>query len=322
MDQLRKGTGHTKKTYCELEEEIEMLKNTILTNENEFEEMYNNLSAENINLKVQIGNLLRCDECEERFNNKTELKHHTQSKHSVHEFKCAMCDKCFADSTNMKMHMEKDHIDEKHQVTRFKGMKCNSGNKMFQLKSVMEQPKIKGHITLSKEDLLKRHTELLKKVTLQKVSIVNSLFKLKQIEDKQKQICSCRGFCRILHSRFRWKPSQSDNLFEKFEAINKSFLRVQCKICDIQFTDEEILKNHVKTNHQSSTKNECKQCDETFNEENELKIHFESVHALENYKCQECEHTCRSENRLKVPDEKEHEIYPLNSTFFNPSASQ
>ena len=102
-----------------------------------------------------------------------------------------------------------------HPVTGVKRTKCNSSDGKFQLKNDMEKHNMEGHINSSKEDILKRQAELLKKLTLQKINIVNSLYKLKQIENKKKESCSCKGFCRILHSRFRWKPSHSDDLFGK-----------------------------------------------------------------------------------------------------------
>ena len=50
--------------------------------------------------------------------------------------------------------------------------------------------------------------------------------------------------------------------------------------------------------------------------------HPESNHAQGNFKCQECDQTFTCEEILKVHVEKEHKKFPLNSTFFNPSASQ
>ena len=215
----------------------------------------------------------------------------------------------------------KGHTGKEHSVPGVRGMKCKSSGSMFQLKSDMEKHMMIGRNNSAREDILKRHTELLKKITLQKINLVNSLYKLRQTEDKKKETCSCKGFCRILHSRFRWKPSQSEYLYQKFEAIHESSSRVKCKICDFQFNDEEIFKTHVKTTHPSSAKYKCEQCDETVSKENKIGKHMECVHALENFNCQECGNTFQSEERLKVHVKRVHKTHPLNSTFFNPSAN-
>ena len=165
----------------------------------------NVLKNSNQNLKLQLENMLQCDDCDNTFSDKTQIFNHIKSNHYERknlDFKCDNCNDGFADKSNMK-----DPMGEDHQVTGVKGVKCNSNERIFQLQIDMKKHKIRGHIDSAREDIHKRQTELLKKITLQKINIVNSLYKLKQTEHKKKETCSCKGFCRILHSRFRWKPS-------------------------------------------------------------------------------------------------------------------
>ena len=204
-----------------------------LENDNKIED----LQIKNSDLEKEIKNLLTCEICCQTFNTKDSMIHHTVSN---------------------------------HQETSLKGMVCKSSDRTSQLRSDMEKHKIKEHTNSEREDILQRHAELLEKITLQKINIVKSLYKLRQIEEKQRETCSCKGFCRILHFRFRWKPSQSEYFYQKFEAIHESSSRVKCNICDFQFNDEVIFKAHEKITHPSSAKYECEKCDETVSEEKKL----------------------------------------------------
>ena len=304
----------------DIESENSYLKEVIKSKEEDADKIFNELKDSNQNLKLQIGDLLQCNDCDKTFSDKAQIFNHIKSNHSVRnlsDFKCDNCGDEFANQSYIK-----DHMVKEHQVTGIEGNKYKSSNKTSKLKNNIEKHKITGHITSSKESILKRQAELLNHITTQKINIVNLVYKLKQKEEEQIKHCSCRGFCRVLHSRFRWKLSQSNDLFRKFEAIHGSNSSVECKICDKQFSDEEVFKNHEKRNHQPSAEYESNKCDEHFSKENEMGKPLESFHASENFNCPECEQTFASEESLKVHAEKVHQKCPLNSTFFNPSASQ
>ena len=70
----------------------------------------NNLEAEHQSLKLQIQNVLTCEECEDRFDSKTEMKNHLRSKHPETNYKCDECDKCFEDFPNMKLHIQTNYL--------------------------------------------------------------------------------------------------------------------------------------------------------------------------------------------------------------------
>lgn len=106
------------------------------------------------------------------------------------------------------------------------------------------------------------------KIKSQRIKIFEDLYRLKEKEVKEKENCFCKGFCRVLHSRFRWKHFKSDHLFEKFKMINESLSKVKCKICDTQFNNEELFKIHVEASHKSSAEFQCDKCDDTFSQKN------------------------------------------------------
>ena len=91
------------------ESEINELKATIESDKHEAEEIFNELREENQNLKVQITNLLKCDECGHVFVEKSNLKVHFLSKHSSSMFKCDICDEAFDIKGDLKEHVAEQH---------------------------------------------------------------------------------------------------------------------------------------------------------------------------------------------------------------------
>ena len=133
----------------------------------------------------------------------------------------------------------------------------------------------------------------------QKVTLYDSLYKLKQ-KDSLKQKCFCRGgYCRIVHSRFRWIASKSDILLNKLQSMisqesNKSKFKYNCEQCDFKCNYEDSLKEHTSSNHEPNPTLQCNDCDEMFNSEEILNSHIEMNH---------------NQNMFEI-------------TFFNPSLSR
>ena len=83
-------SGHNQQIVSELEKaklEIKILKDTITSDNEDAEKMFNDLTAENNKLKLQIENLLKCDECDEIFKDKTIMKTHILKNHSAQKMK-------------------------------------------------------------------------------------------------------------------------------------------------------------------------------------------------------------------------------------------
>ena len=105
MYQLRKGTGHPKRNISELEDEIKILNDIINSDRKEAEEIFKELQVENDKLKLKIQNLLKCDECDQIFENKTSFKTPILSDHIVKEMKCKNLGECLDTKDTMKKHM-------------------------------------------------------------------------------------------------------------------------------------------------------------------------------------------------------------------------
>ena len=219
------------------------LKDTIKCLKDDKVKTVSHLEKEMQRLKTRVQSLLKCEECEESFKLKNELKNHTQSKHLVQEYKCAVCDQLFVDITDMKMHFKESHCKIL--------FKCNECENNFE-----SSENLKLHI--SSEHKRNEYTEKMRKkekaieaqVLKQKVTLYDSLYKLKQ-KDSLKQKCFCRGgYCRIVHSRFRWIASKSDILLNKLQSMisqepNKSKLKYNCEKCDFKCNYEDSLKKHI-----------------------------------------------------------------------------
>ena len=279
---LKEAKGIMEKDKEKLEETINCLKDDKL-------KAVSNFEAETKSLRSQIRNLLTCEECGQSFDVKMDMKTHIRLKHAVHEYKCDDCGKCFENFANMKTHIQANHCEI--------SFKCNECEETFyahdNLKAhISNEHKRKGYI----EQILKKENYIKTQVFKQKIRLSDSLYQLKQKEEKQRKKCYCKGvFCTIAHSRYRWIVSQTDILFNKYKLMNSELKRkVGCEKCELEFNCEDILKRHKESHHVSDPKFQCQECDVILNSDECLKSHIKNNH---------------------TPT-------PLETTFFNPSLSR
>jgi hypothetical protein len=65
------------------------------------------------------------------------------------------------------------------------------------------------------------------------------LFRMKELEMKDKESCSCRGFCAISHSMYNWTQSLCDGIFYQMEKPSSDSVEVEmnrCKTCEQIFS--------------------------------------------------------------------------------------
>ena len=156
----------------EAESENKKLKAVIQSNKEEHEVIVTDMNAANHNLKVQIENFQKCDECAEKFEEKALMKTHILSKHFERKVECDNC----SNNSNAKSDM-KEHVIEEHSKK-------------------------------TRRDLLyKKYDELVSTIANQRDNIYKDLYKLKQKEVKENNNCHCRGrFCKINHSNSDGQP--------------------------------------------------------------------------------------------------------------------
>ena len=243
MEQMRKRSGQIEDINSEMEEaksEIKILKDIIDFMEKDEEKIYHKLEEENKKLKLQIQNLLKCDECDEQLNDKASLKMHNFANHSGKIFKCNICGESFSVKGDLAR-----HITEHHRKVR-------------------------------KDKLLEKMNELDIQINIQKKDIFNAILQLKKKEIKENGACYSKGrFCPINHSRFRWTVAKSDSFLYKLNSQNKMF---SCHKCGIKFEDNIDVVSHMKTVHPQMFK--CKQCQKRFREEVNMKNHMENEHEV------------------------------------------
>ena len=84
------------------------------------------------------------------------------------------------------------------------------------------------------------------------------LFKLKELELKAEESCSCRGFCHITHSKHNWTKSISNGIFIQMENLDRVGFSVnmhQCKTCEQIFTSPNNFIHHMENSHKSADVN-------------------------------------------------------------------
>ena len=89
---------------------------------------------------------------------------------------------------------------------------------------------VEAHVTNVHEetkiisDLKLQEMELDRKISQQKFRLSSDLFKLKEQENKEKEKCNCKGYCRIFHFKHNYKKSYCQELLSRFDSLLKTIL--------------------------------------------------------------------------------------------------
>ena len=71
---------------------------------------------------LKIENILKCDECQEKFKEKSDMNYHMLSKHNVKMFKCEVCGVDHKTVADVKIHMTKAHSEVSQKGKLFKNL--------------------------------------------------------------------------------------------------------------------------------------------------------------------------------------------------------
>ena len=83
--------------------------------------------------------------------------------------------------------------------------------------SDLKRHKKEIHGSLAKNLLMSNLKQIEYQVVSEKIKLVVKLALLKEKENKEKNSCQCKYFCRIFHSKHNWKKSKSDEILLRME---------------------------------------------------------------------------------------------------------
>jgi chromosome segregation ATPase len=140
-------------------------------------------------------------------------------------------------------------LDEEIKDVEKNVFKCEECTHTFEFKS-----KLKLHMRNIHELVLwkSRLLEIETKNSMLKCKLSLDLFRMKELEMKDKESCSCRGFCAISHSKHNWTQSLCDEIFYQMEKPSSDGVGVnmnQCKTCEHIFPRPLDFIHHIESSH-------------------------------------------------------------------------
>lgn len=282
--------------------------------ESQWEKMYD-LEEEKERAEYDLRNILKCDKCDKGFKGKTDMVSHFLSEHIEKDFKCDFCDEDFKGNAALTSHILSNHHENKS--------KCNTCENGFRsnVNPIKHVNKENPEQINKRNQLLKRHDELVSSIRDQKAKLSNDLYKLKGEEFKQKGKCYCKGkYCAINHATFRWNASQADRIFRNLTsslAINDGHkqlnqLNITCNKCGQRFAEENNKEKHMKTVHGVvSVRQTCEEASEI--------ARYTERSRTATFVCDDCDKTFPDDDSSVKHRETHHVQVLLESTFVNPS---
>lgn len=267
-----------------------------------------------------------CDECGKSYSSSTQLKIHKRIHTDEKRYKCNQCDKAFRYNGTLRSHIRMAHTDILLTTCKVCSRYCETAEdlkKHMETVHAKEKKAISCQLcqkTFKSEQLLschlKVHTEL--KFPCEFCQrIYPTLYRLKKHVGRAHipNVCECK---KVFYDRSEFTKHNKE--FHKTEEptvcqhCNKSFdkpknltehIRLQhrangkvnkCTICEKEFINASLLRNHVKI-HDKSFK--CDYCDKIFGSRYNLQIHL-VVHTKErNYQCDQCGNSYGTKTALK-----------------------
>ena len=117
------------------------------------------------------------------------------------------------------------HVDDKNiqtdsdysqEVEKLNGPDCKICNEVFFNTTDLENHLLSEH---PKRMLDTKLEELEKELVSERLKLSLKLVSLKEKENRKMGACNCRKHCRIFHTRFNWKRSESGQILERMRAL-------------------------------------------------------------------------------------------------------
>jgi hypothetical protein len=143
---------------------------------------------------------------------------------------------------------------------------CKKCTDTFMSEVELRKHDLSMHVKLShlKSDLRSKISSLEVHISQQKVLLTSSIFKLKMKENKERQFCKCKTFCRITHQKHNFIKSKSDEFFSRLSLVSSDLNMLNnvdafgfgarrkhytCNKCEAVFHRQDQMKKHMKHEH-------------------------------------------------------------------------
>jgi len=257
-----------------------------------------NIAPENEELRSPLQEAQKryqCEQCDERFVRKAQLKRHKYTHTEDRIYKCTECDKGFAKDITLKQHMKKHDLTNRqcpvcdkicdqaaslkvHMVTHTgeRNYPCTVCGRPFKTLGCMKKH-IFVHSELTEKRLNKHKYKKYRNCPeCNKPTSDLEQHMLTHTGEKNFKCTECeRSFARktVLDCHMYYKHSEER--------------RFQCTVCEKKFKTQHNVKQHMHT-HSTERKFKCSLCDKTFYKSERLKRHMVLHTGEKDHQCPIC----------------------------------
>ena len=296
IDKLRREIENLKVTY---ENKVQYLQEENVDNEKR-------LRTVNENLLLRIKTILKCDDCELNFKDKTTLKDHYLSEHMKSNFKCVACDNKSSSKVDFTGQVNKDHLDEntkfEESVTlddlNFVDKAEIDGNTVKNNENISDKsdtmksfPPVKDDFNFNSETN-ERQDIFACEICKESFHNNNDLDCHMKLHDDDLRCHLCPYTTKIgedinTHIQFNHEEppenvkvtNETDTSVNCNESLSvKSKNDFTCDKCKITFNSLFDLILHIKNSHDPRFTVKCEFCHLVFNDNNIMQAHIIDVH--------------------------------------------
>ena len=246
------------------------------------------LSSVKKHMKIKHFARHKCGNCKSYFSTKLDLENHIKVKHDLEKSpiceKCDICGKPFEGdhkSEKLKVHMSVNHLD--------KSLRCDLCGYIFAHKESLER-----HVLVVHESLKLYRCKTCNDTFSQSQDLVSHIERAHQAK-----ILSC-NMCN-------YETKVTKNLKRHKNMIHTNDKRFGCDICEKQFKDCYILRQHM-SRHYKECLLKCPFCDKGFTRNQALQRHIIDMHQFpmsKKFKCHNCNNVMSSLKYL-LEHERQH----------------
>lgn len=268
----------------------------VLSSENSLEVNPDDFSSITIELTDKKW---KCDNCEESFNTKSQLKTHSRTHQKKKHLKCDICSKTFGWEYSLRMHMQAHREDNPN-----KCLEC--GIKVFNktaLANHMKRVHANPDRPFSCEVCAKK---FISKSELNQHSFIHSENKPFVCEKCGKSFRSKNYLERHLKTHTGVKPFTCEHCgktyadktgFTAHVRAHLGELPFVCGICGKRYTIKRRLTSHMAT-HSDARPFKCEECGKTFRSRTNFRMHKDAHQGLKRWSCKFCGRTFLSQGNM------------------------